>query len=491
MNRFFISKTKIMPVSFLIANLFIILVVSGCGDINANHTEQITSELTTTTFTTRTETVQTETIVESKALSEELPIQKESIETSLQIPTEPSNTQELILPDFKVSRVSTRILRAKDGVIYTVPDKDDIQKSVDSMDHKTGQPTYKLTYNVYSKEKSTIDNSQKITKKISFDYEGVNVEFNVSYVEKGNTKVFLPESNRDSFIIDSIKSSDKAILEYDNDLFYVDVEKNIVTPMLNDDCGAYSKESLKELAKSYRSEKSIENEGYYLVWGRHSEISRDGTKMVFLSNRNGLLGDSDQYGTWLKDLQTGEEKLLLHGDKDEFGLKNIGCYGSNCLGWDEQGFVYFSGFGNIIKVNSETEEIKLITTDASIAILVKNYIVSYSNNEVKIYDTLKDTVQVIIPEADRICTIHSYNLDENYVAFSYYDKPNSFHRDLGIIDLKKSEVHYVNIPDNIIFNTLSFIDNNQLIINYYYMNNKDKIESMFFDLSDLIAKEVK
>ena len=267
MNRFFISKTKIMPVSFLIANLFIILVVSGCGDINANHTEQITSELTTTTFTTRTETVQTETIVESKALSEELPIQKESIETSLQIPTEPSNTQELILPDFKVSRVSTRILRAKDGVIYTVPDKDDIQKSVDSMDHKTGQPTYKLTYNVYSKEKSTIDNSQKITKKISFDYEGVNVEFNVSYVEKGNTKVFLPESNRDSFIIDSIKSSDKAILEYDNDLFYVDVEKNIVTPMLNDDCGAYSKESLKELAKSYRSEKSIENEGYYLVWG--------------------------------------------------------------------------------------------------------------------------------------------------------------------------------------------------------------------------------
>ena len=134
---------------------------------------------------------------------------------------------------------------------------------------------------------------------------------------------------------------------------------------------------------------------------------------------------------------------------------------------------------------------KLIATDASIAILVKNYIVSYSNNEVKIYDTLKDTVQVIIPEADRICTIHSYNLDENYVAFSYYDKPNSFHRDLGIIDLKKSEVHYVNIPDNIIFNTLSFIDNNQLIINYYYMNNKDKIESMFFDLSDLIAKEVK
>jgi hypothetical protein len=483
MNRFFISKTKIMPVSFLIANLFIILVVSGCGDINANHTELITSELTTTTFTNKTKIVQTETIIESKALSEELPIQKESIETSLQIPTEQSNTQELILPDFKVSRVSTRILRAKDGVIYTVPDKDDIQKSVDSMDHKTGQPTYKLTYNVYSKEKSTIDNSQKITKKISFDYEGVNVEFNVSYVEKGNTKVFLPESNRDSFIIDSIKSSDKAILEYDNDLFYVDVEKNIVTPMLNDDCGAYSKESLKELAKSYRSEKSIENEGYYLVWGRHSEISRDGTKMVFLSNRNGLLGDSDQYGTWLKDLQTGEEKLLLHGDKDEFGLKNIGCYGSNCLGWDEQGFVYFSGFGNVIKVNPETEEIKLVTTDASIARLAKNYIVSHSREEVKIYDTVKDTVQFIKPEADNVSNIYSSSPNGNYFAFSYQSRPISFHRNLGIIDLNGFETHYINIPDTIILDGFSWIDNNQFLINYYFPNNKDKKESMFIDLN--------
>ena len=272
------------------------------------------------------------------------------------------------------------------------------------------------------------------------------------------------------------------ILYFNKDLFYVDLEKNTVTPMLNDNYGTYSKESLKELAKSYRDKIHIDSEGYYLIWGRHFNISRDGTKMVFLSNRNGLLGDSDQYGTWLKDLQTGEEKLLLNGDKEEIGLEDIGCYGSYCLGWDEQDFVYFLGFGNVIKVNPETEEIKLITSGVKNAILLRNYIVSCSGNEIKIFNTVEDTNQIIKPDADSICNFDSCSLDENYVAFSYYDKPYSLHVNIGLIDLNKSDVHYVNIPDDIILDTLSFIDNNQAIISYYFLNDKDNIESIFVDL---------
>jgi hypothetical protein len=252
--------------------------------------------------------------------------------------------------------------------------------------------------------------------------------------------------------------------------------------MLNDNYGTYSKESLKELAKSYRSEKSIENEGYSLTWGCNPNISRDGTKMVFYSNRNGLLGDSDSSGTWLKDLITGEEKLLLHGDKEELGLYNIGGYVNNCMGWDEQDFVYFLGLGNVIKVNPDTGEIKLITSGVKTAKLVGNYIVSCFKNEVKLFNTVEDTNQIIKPDADRICIINSYSLDENYVAFSYYDKRYSLHRNIGLIDLKKNEVHYVNIPDDIILDTLSFIDNNQAIISYYFLNDKDNIESIFVDL---------
>ena len=404
------------------------------------------------------------------------------VESETQIPTKLSNFQEMISPIFRISKASTKILRANDGVIYTVPDNDDMQKQKDSFDFKTGEPTYKLKYNVYSKDKNAIDNSQKITKTITFNYDGKDVELNVSYVEEKNKKVFLPEPNSESFIIQSIKASDKAILDFNKDLFYVDLEKNIVTPMLNDNYGTYSKKSLKELAKSYRDKIHLDSEGYYLIWGRHFNISRDGTKMVFLSNRNGLLGDSDQYGTWLKDLQTGEEKLLLNGDKEEIGLEDIGCYGSNCLGWDEQDFVYFLGFGNVIKVNPDTGEIKLITSGVKTAKLVGNYIVSCFKNEVKLFNTVEDTNQIIKPDADRICIINSYSLDENYVAFSYYDKRYSLHRNIGLIDLKKNEVHYVNIPDDIILDTLSFIDNNQAIISYYFLNDKDNIESIFVDL---------
>ncbi|MDD3927283.1 MAG: hypothetical protein PHT33_11565, partial [bacterium] len=44
------------------------------------------------------------------------------VESETQIPTELSNFQELISPAFRISKVSTKILKAKDGVIYTVPD---------------------------------------------------------------------------------------------------------------------------------------------------------------------------------------------------------------------------------------------------------------------------------------------------------------------------------------------------------------------------------
>ena len=463
---------------YLVILIFIFnSIITSCKRKNTTELNNGTMMTTLPSESLSTESLSTEPLLstsssDTKQTCDETTVQ---VESETQIPTELSNFQELISPAFRISKVSTKILKAKDGVIYTVPDNDDMQKLKE-------EPIYKLKYNVYSKEKDAIDNSQKITKTITFNYDGKYVKFNVSYVEKGNKKVFIPEPYNESFVIQSIKASDKAILDFNKDLFYIDLEKNTVTPMLNDNYGTYSKESLKELAKSYRDKIHIDNEGYSLTWGCNPNISRDGTKMVFLSNRNGLLGDSDQYGTWLKDLQTGEEKLLLNGDKEEIGLEDIGCYGSYCLGWDEQDFVYFLGFGNVIKVNPETEEIKLITSGVKTAILIGNYIVSCSGDEVKIFNTVEDTNQIIKPDADSICNFNSCSLDENYVAFSYYDKPYSLHVNIGLIDLNKSDVHYVNIPDDIILDTLSFIDNNQAIISYYFLNDKDNIESIFVDL---------
>ena len=469
---------------YLVILIFVLnSIITSCRRKNA-------TELTNSTITTlqseslSTESISTEPLSTSSSDTKQTgdATTTEPVETETQIPKELRNLQEMISPVFRISKASTKILRSKDGVIYTVPDNDDMQKQRDSFDFKTGEPTYKLKYNVYSKDKNAIDNSQKITKTITFNYDGKDVELNLSYVEKENKKVFIPDPYNQTFVIKSIDASDKAVLDFNYDLFYVDLEKNTVTPMLNDNYGTYSKESLKELAKSYRSEKSIENEGYSLTWGHNSNISRDGTKMVFYSNRHGLLGDSDQDGTWLKDLKTGEEKLLLHGDKEELGLDSIGCYANNCIGWDEQGFVYFLGFGNFIKVNPETGEIKLIDSGVHTARVIGNYIVSCSGNEVKISNTVENTNQIIKPDADSICNFSPCSPDENYIAFSYYDKQYSLHRNIGLIDLKKNEVHYVNIPDNIILDTLSFIDNNQAIISYYFLNDKDNIESIFVDL---------
>jgi hypothetical protein len=161
-----------------------------------------------------------------------------SVTPALTVTAAPNSREELLIKEIekqenlRVFRMSEKILSAKDGVIYTVPGKDEYQKLVDSIDRKTGLPTYKIEYNVYSKETGEIDNSQKISKTIKFNHEGKDVELNVSYVEKGNTMVFLPESNKEGFGIYSIRNSDLAILEYKGDLLFVDVDKNIVTPAL-------------------------------------------------------------------------------------------------------------------------------------------------------------------------------------------------------------------------------------------------------------------
>ena len=135
------------------------------------------------TESSSTESLSTEPLLstsssDTKQTCDETTVQ---VESETQIPTELSNFQELISPAFRISKVSPKILRAKDGVIYTVPDNDDMQKQKE-------EPIYKLKYNVYSKEKDAIDNSQKITKTITFNYDGKYVKFNVSYVEKGNKK---------------------------------------------------------------------------------------------------------------------------------------------------------------------------------------------------------------------------------------------------------------------------------------------------------------
>ena len=158
-------------------------IITSCKRKNTTELNNGTMMTTLPSESLSTESLSTEPLLstsssDTKQTCDETTVQ---VESETQIPTELSNFQELISPAFRISKVSPKILRAKDGVIYTVPDNDDMQKLKE-------EPIYKLKYNVYSKEKDAIDNSQKITKTITFNYDGKYVKFNVSYVEKGNKK---------------------------------------------------------------------------------------------------------------------------------------------------------------------------------------------------------------------------------------------------------------------------------------------------------------
>ena len=169
---------------YLVILIFIFnSIITSCKRKNTTELNNGTMMTTLPSESLSTESLSTEPLLstsssDTKQTCDETTVQ---VESETQIPTELSNFQELISPAFRISKVSPKILRAKDGVIYTVPDNDDMQKQKE-------EPIYKLKYNVYSKEKDAIDNSQKITKTITFNYDGKYVKFNVSYVEKGNKK---------------------------------------------------------------------------------------------------------------------------------------------------------------------------------------------------------------------------------------------------------------------------------------------------------------
>jgi len=160
---------------YLVILIFIFnLIITSCKRKNVTELNN-NSTMSTTSSTILPSTSISGTKQSSKATT------TEPVESEIQIPTELNNFQKLISPSFRISKVSTKILKAVDGVIYTEPDEDDMQKLKE-------EPIYKLKYNVYSKEKDAIDNSQKIIKTITFNYEGKYVKFNVSYVEKGNKR---------------------------------------------------------------------------------------------------------------------------------------------------------------------------------------------------------------------------------------------------------------------------------------------------------------
>lgn len=101
-------------------------------------------------------------------------------------------------------------------------------------------------------------------------------------------------------------------------------------------------------------------------------------------------------------------------------------------------------------------------------------------NEVYIYNILNDTIQEIKPEAYKLNPALYCSPDNNYVIFSYYKQPKSPNRNLGIIDLNKNKTHYLDIPNNIAYEWLTWSDNRQILISYHYL--EDKEESMFPDL---------
>lgn len=128
--------------------------------------------------------------------------------------------------------------------------------------------------------------------------KAVEFLFDVTDIEH---KPLLLRSNNHSSVLTQIPHSKETIMEYDGDLYIVNVETKTINAVLNNNYKSYS---YAEISNSL-TEKNIDHTS--LVWGSLASISPDGKRMAFFSNRNIAFEENLNGQLWIKDFATGEE----------------------------------------------------------------------------------------------------------------------------------------------------------------------------------------
>ncbi|GHV05416.1 hypothetical protein FACS1894217_02250 [Clostridia bacterium] len=154
-------------------------------------------------------------------------------------------------------------------------------------------------------EPSPTANSTPVDVTLTFNLDGWDAEeIPVRYTENNGHRAvdiarLATTINGD---VSPVGDSNKYVIGYKHSLYMVDMDQLVITTLLNNQSGQYRWNEIKEQG---------------CTWGDYPLVSQDGTKMAFMTTRNGVYDPNGEWSwinytrpVWVKDLVTGAENLV-------------------------------------------------------------------------------------------------------------------------------------------------------------------------------------
>lgn len=280
-----------------------------------------------------------------------------------------------------------------------------------------------------------------------FVTEDTRDTIDLKYVTKDNKQIVIYDSKHSTFSYPvSIPGTDDYLIGFNKTIYRTDWKNGILKKFLKDEVNGYKKDEFFAKQKEY-SNRDV------LVWGENPQVDPTGKYVLFYSNRSYFGGDPNGQ-TWVKNLNTGEEKPVLSG-----GIGEI-------LGWVNPTTVILTRF-NVESLDIETGESRTLKKNSNATSLIGHQIVYQDdpgslvlqdvNNgkTTTVSNSALNRVMQISTHGSRIAVVNRISSDVNNNHYTINDSVLLYNVDT---DTWKE----INEPDNISFIGVDFLDDQTL-----------------------------
>ena len=358
-------------------------------------------------------------------------------------------TVALAVPIYnKISKFKStnEVIKSNDGVAYSVQGHKENKKISDSIDPISGTAKYKYDIKNFDLNEIKLKSDRKEIKKLNLIDGLVSTELNFTFIKNNKNKLILVEDIDEPYHFVLIPETEQYILEYKNNLYKLDSKKNSITPLLKDDVLGYNKKELGDKCINAHDKNMV------LSWGENPSVNLSGTKLTYISNRNGIKNDNGKNIVWIKDLVTNEEKPL-------------GEIGYTCLGWDKSDNVYYLDFDqNVIKINANSGEKTTIAEKVNPeSSYLYPYLIIVGDNQIALLNIDTNEQKTYINSQINDC-YYLKNNKENLVAFQAREKENVDPTLIVILNTVDLSYKIIQPLENTFFEDYSWLDSETLIV---------------------------
>ncbi|MBD2846997.1 hypothetical protein IDH44_17505 [Paenibacillus sp. IB182496] len=331
------------------------------------------------------------------------------------------------------------VLSIQENSTIPIPGEKEKNSVINSIDSITGNPTKELD--------AFVDKGIITIETIQFNdgKENQLLKFYGIETELGRKPISI---NDEPYILTEVPNQNYSLIEYKGNLYSVDLNRKLISPVLKNEVNNYKKKDLDQLYI----------EGIVPSWGGDAHVSLDGNYILFHTTRNLIYNQNYNGEMWIKDLSSGSEKKVMDG-------------GYSFIGWaqDKEAIIFRS------------EKIELVNlVDGSISVLADFALTSGVAFPYLVYQDEYEKVNILNLENNEIRQLEFEPL--NQVAFIrtirnspwalVLNAPDKMEaaRTLEIINLETLEIKHLDEPESQLILDSQWITEDQFMIHTRHLN---------------------